>query len=109
MGQAHISDLNSKNEPSNDRRHQCREPSDAATVRDDGTADRVAALASGLESTTAWGKGRGDGALAFGLQNCGCKRAGGVYTAVAQDAKMVETLAYISEIRLPEGGGEVAW
>jgi hypothetical protein len=29
-----------------------------------------------------------DGALASGLQNCGCERAREVYTAVAQDAKM---------------------
>jgi len=29
-----------------------------------------------------------DGASASGVQNCGCERARGVYTAVAQDAKM---------------------
>jgi hypothetical protein len=29
-----------------------------------------------------------DGALACGVQNCGCKQASGAYTAVAQDAKM---------------------
>jgi hypothetical protein len=29
-----------------------------------------------------------DGALASGVQNCGRERAGGAYTAVAQDAKM---------------------
>jgi hypothetical protein len=29
-----------------------------------------------------------DGALASGLQNCGCARAGGVYNAAVQDAKM---------------------
>ena len=29
-----------------------------------------------------------DGALAPGVQNCGCERGGGVYTAVAQDGKI---------------------
>ena len=29
-----------------------------------------------------------DGALPSGVQNCGCERAGGVYSTVAQDAKM---------------------
>ena len=29
-----------------------------------------------------------DDALASGLRNCGCERAGGVYPDVAQDAKM---------------------
>jgi hypothetical protein len=29
-----------------------------------------------------------DAALASGVQSCGCERAGGVYSVVAQDAKM---------------------
>ena len=29
-----------------------------------------------------------DSTLASGVQNCGCERAGGVYIASAQDAKM---------------------
>jgi hypothetical protein len=29
-----------------------------------------------------------DGALVPGVQHCGCERAGGVYTAVAHNAKM---------------------
>jgi hypothetical protein len=46
---------------------------------------RVKVAVDSIPKAYSWLPG---GALASGVQNCGCEWGGGVYTAVVQDAKM---------------------